>query len=153
MDKELGNLIEWARGVGYDPSRIYGIGAKPDPLRLSAHFHADEFRCNCCGRLHPSGKMPPEQLIEWLEAIRNHFDKPVHINSGYRCPKHNAAVGGALHSRHKMGVAADIWIEGVDPQHVYDFCDDLVGAYGGVGNYPTFTHVDFDPIKGKRRWK
>jgi uncharacterized protein YcbK (DUF882 family) len=35
-----------------------------------------------------------------LEEIRTHFDRPIHILSGYRCPAHNKAVGGAPDSQH-----------------------------------------------------
>lgn len=117
---------------------------------LSKHFSSSEFKCRCCGQLHPSGDKPPAQLIDFLETIREHFGKPVHINSGYRCPKHNAAVGGASRSLHMAGLASDLWIEGVSPHLVHDFADTLVGASGGVGEYATFTHID---VRGyKARW-
>lgn len=35
-------------------------------------------------------------------------DRPIHVNSGYRCPDLNAAVGGAPDSLHMKGLAADI---------------------------------------------
>jgi len=43
-----------------------------------------------------------------LQPVRTHFAKPVVINSGYRCPKLNKAVGSSSKSQHTKGQAADI---------------------------------------------
>ena len=47
-----------------------------------------------------------------LEPVREHFG-PVHINSGFRCPDLNKAVGGTSTSQHCLGQAADIEVAGV----------------------------------------
>lgn len=43
-----------------------------------------------------------------LDPAREKIGKPITINSGYRCPELNKAVGGALTSQHTKGEAADI---------------------------------------------
>ncbi|WP_443607995.1 D-Ala-D-Ala carboxypeptidase family metallohydrolase [Alistipes putredinis] len=43
-----------------------------------------------------------------LDPIRRIWGKPIIVNSGYRCPKLNAAVGGSATSQHMKGEAADI---------------------------------------------
>ena len=43
-----------------------------------------------------------------LEPLRQHFGKPIKINSGFRCKALNEAVGGAKNSYHTKGRAADI---------------------------------------------
>ena len=43
-----------------------------------------------------------------LEPLRRHFNVPIRINSGYRSPALNKAVGGAKRSYHLQGRAADI---------------------------------------------
>lgn len=43
-----------------------------------------------------------------LQPVREHFDGPIRISSGYRCPQLNAAVGGSPASFHAFGCAADI---------------------------------------------
>lgn len=48
-----------------------------------------------------------------LEPVRAHFGKPVRVNSGYRGPRVNAAVGSSDTSQHRRGEAADIEIAGV----------------------------------------
>ena len=46
-----------------------------------------------------------EQL---LDPIREAWGKPIIVSSGYRCKELNAMVGGAKHSHHILGCAADI---------------------------------------------
>lgn len=48
------------------------------------------------------------RLVAALEELRELVARPIVIVSGYRCPVHNAAVGGAPHSQHMLGTAADI---------------------------------------------
>lgn len=43
-----------------------------------------------------------------LDPLRDWYGKPVYVNSGYRCPQLNRAVGGAADSQHLKGEAADI---------------------------------------------
>lgn len=43
-----------------------------------------------------------------LDPIRRMWRRPIIVNSGYRCPKLNAAVGGSATSQHMKGEAADI---------------------------------------------
>ena len=73
---------------------------------LAANFNSNEFDCKgngCCN----STKIDTT-LISLLQKLREHFGKSVRINSGFRCEKHNAAVGGTSGSHHKTGQAADI---------------------------------------------
>ena len=43
-----------------------------------------------------------------LEPLREHFNEPVIISSGYRCNELNRLVGGVRNSQHLTGEAADI---------------------------------------------
>lgn len=113
---------------------------------VSKHFRRSELTCRCgCGRVKIA-----QSLLVALEAVREHFEKPVFINCGTRCEKHNAEVGGEPDSRHIHGDAADIRIDGIPARVVTLFCDELIGDAGGVGSYETFTHID---TRGSRaRW-
>lgn len=67
-------------------------------------FKKEEFACSCgCGENNIN-----EALIDVLDKIRAECGFPFHITSGYRCEKHNAAVGGSKNSAHVDGLAADI---------------------------------------------
>lgn len=45
---------------------------------------------------------------EVLQPIRDEYGHTIMVNSGYRCPKLNSAVGGSKTSQHLKGEAADI---------------------------------------------
>ena len=50
-----------------------------------------------------------EKLVEFiLDPLREKYGKPIHVNSGYRCPALNKAVNGSKTSQHMSGLAADI---------------------------------------------
>ena len=72
--------------------------------KVSEHFKATEFQC----KDKTDGILIAIELIETLEKIRNHFNAPVIINSGYRTPSWNNKVNGAPNSYHCKGMAADI---------------------------------------------
>ena len=48
------------------------------------------------------------RLCRWLERLRQRCNQPIIINSAYRSPQVNKAVGGAATSNHLTGCAADI---------------------------------------------
>ena len=63
-----------------------------------------------------------QQLCEQvLQKVRDHFGKPVNVNSGYRSPELNKAIGGSTTSDHCKGMAADIEIPGVSNYELADW--------------------------------
>lgn len=109
------------------------------------HFENYEFACGCCGLVIENSEL---KLL--LELVRLKFgEKAVFINSGTRCEKHNESEGGAKGSKHLLGEAADIRINGVKPIEVYNYLDQLFPDYYGVAAYANFTHVDVSP----RKWR
>ena len=47
-----------------------------------------------------------------LQPLRNALGVPIHISSGFRCPRLNKEVGGSSTSQHLKGQAADLSIGG-----------------------------------------
>ncbi|MCC8062240.1 MAG: D-Ala-D-Ala carboxypeptidase family metallohydrolase [Rikenellaceae bacterium] len=47
-------------------------------------------------------------IEELLDPIRESWSQAITVNSGYRCPDLNAAVGGVATSQHQKGEAADL---------------------------------------------
>ena len=47
-----------------------------------------------------------------LQPLRDIYGNPIRINSGYRCPELNKAVGGVPNSMHQNGEASDLSIDG-----------------------------------------
>lgn len=57
----------------------------------------------------PNVKVKITTLInKVLDPVREKWGKPIYVNSGFRCPILNKAVGGAVNSQHVKGEAADI---------------------------------------------
>lgn len=116
-------------------------------MKLSEHFNRSEFKCNCglCDY-----DTVDSELIEVLEDVREHFNAPVTITSGNRCPDYNAHVGGSKNSWHVRGRAADIQVAGVMPQVVQNYLLVKYPDQYGIGSYSSFTHIDTRTTKG--RW-
>lgn len=112
---------------------------KNKPTQLSPNFDSTEFDCNCKNKTCTTTEIDPK-LVEYLQKIRDHFGKPVTINSAYRCDEHNEKVGGANKSKHKYGQAADIKISGVKPLKIAQYAE-FIGIKG-IGQYSNFVHID-----------
>lgn len=112
---------------------------KGSDAKLSENFSVYEFSCNgtgCC-----TETLIDDQLVEYLQKIRDHFKAKVILSCGHRCEKHNAEVpNAATKSRHIYGMAADFNVEGVDPIEVARYAESI--GVKGIGHYDTFVHID-----------
>lgn len=79
-------------------------------MKLSKYFTSEEMACkgkDCCGGSYPMG----QEFLLMLDKLREAVNEPIHVTNGFRCRKHNAAVkGSANHSKHTLGIAADIYV-------------------------------------------
>ena len=85
-----------------------------------------------------------------LQPVRDHFGKPVVINSGYRSPKLNKAIGGSNKSQHTKGEAADIEIPGLSNKELAEYIEDnlpfdqlILEFYNGVDPNSGWVHVSY----------
>lgn len=92
--------------------------AQPSQSTLSniwanKYFKKEEFKCKCGGR-YCNGyyNQPSEKLVRAAVKLREHFNAPITISSGIRCPTHNANEGGVANSRHVQGKAMDFKVQG-----------------------------------------
>lgn len=110
-------------------------------MKLSAHFDSSEFACKCgCGGLSNGADINP-RLVQVLERMRAIIGKPLVLSCGYRCPVHNAEVGGVSNSQHIYGTAADVQRpDGVMLQTLYDAA--VTAGADGIGVYSWGVHVD-----------
>ncbi len=108
---------------------------KGEDVQLSNNFHLREYECSCSDCKET---MVDIEHVEKLQRLRNDLGVSITITSGYRCYKHNAAVGGSAHSQHKLGTATDIQVPSMEPTAVQDACE----HFDGLGRYDTFTHID-----------
>lgn len=116
---------------------------------LDKNFKVKEFKCK-----DGSDKvLISSALVALLQRLRDHYKKPITINSAYRTATYNKKVGGAKDSQHLYGTAADITIKGVTPREIAELLEKW-GA-GGIGLYDYgkgagFVHVDVRDKKS--RW-
>ena len=94
-----------------------------------------------------------------LDPLREAYGKPIRVNSGYRSPALNKAIGGATSSQHMKGQAADITAGSrKENQKIFDLIlklklpfDQLIFEKGSVKEGPDWIHVSFDPTRGRRQ--
>ncbi|WP_371378962.1 YcbK family protein [Sporomusa aerivorans] len=107
----------------------------------SKYFSDSELACKCCGQLPVNGM--DERLLQVLDAIRGAVGAPVSISCAYRCPSHNAEVGGVPNSQHVQGCAADVLVpNGMSVNELAEIAEQC-GA-DGIGRYydSLFVHID-----------
>ncbi len=131
-------------------------------MKLTNKFTLEELTKSETALRRNLDNTPTVEVVENLQAlathvlqpVRDHFAKGVKVNSGYRSPDVNAAVGGSRISDHCKGMAADIeipglanydlakWIEGnlKYTQLILEFYTPGVPDSGWV-------HVSYDPEK------
>ena len=116
---------------------------------LSSHFRRSEARCPCCGR-----SITKRRLVDALEKLRHKCGNvPIKVNSWYRCEEWNERVGGVPGSKHLLGEAADIVVQGLEPVEVAELAEQVCEfRHGGIGVYQNFVHVDVRQ-DGPARWK
>lgn len=61
-----------------------------------------------------------QRLAEFLEEVRSLLGKPIIIDSGFRSPDVNQAVGSTSVSQHLRGCAADFRVPGMTPAEVVE---------------------------------
>ena len=109
--------------------------------KISAHFTWAEMACKCCDTV--PGIEVMQNTAAFLEKVRAILDQPMSVHCVYRCPKHNAEVGGVPNSEHVKGWACDFSVKGMTAKQVQAKLKPHLGALiGGLGRYPGFTHVD-----------
>ena len=120
------------------------------------YFRINEFRCHCGCQMPAEARQNIEALVDnVLDPVREAYGKPIYVNSGYRCEKHNKAVGGVPKSQHMLGQAADISLRlthSTGSGQAYGLQDELMklariikeqGRFDQLIIYPAFLHVSY----------
>ena len=116
-------------------------------------FARAEFRCQCGGRYcdgYPAE--PAEETVRMADEIRRRAGVPLTVNSGLRCARHNAEVGGVSNSLHTTGQAVDL-SGNIAPAKLRQIAEqvqaEMIPGRGGLGLYSWGIHID----NGKKsRW-
>jgi hypothetical protein len=123
-------------------------------MNLSEHFTLAEFTRSETASRRNLDNTPDQDTIgnliilaQGMEDVRKLLGHPIHINSAYRSPKVNSAVGGSKDSAHMKGFAADFTCPGFgDP---WQICNEIIKSDIRVDQlifeYQQWVHISFDP--------
>jgi Peptidase M15 len=130
-----------------------------DPIYVGSHFTWGEAtkdgtriptETNFDGIIIPAAQITSNivKIAKELDKIRVQFgNRPITVNSWYRDPVSNRDVGGVRNSQHLLGWAADITIDGYEPNEV---AAKLISTWaGGLGDSNSFTHLDLRQLMGR----
>ncbi len=120
-------------------------------MNLSTHLSLKEF-------VGKSGTLPTELLpaavslaTNIFEPIRLHRGAPIRVNSGYRSPERNKAVGGTKNSQHVKAEALDLPLTKDEFLWIKDNLDfDQLIAEFPVNGKPSWVHVSYN-VGGNQR--
>lgn len=117
----------------------------PDDWAMIRHFHPVEFDSPDAPGSGLTG-MDHDFMFK-LDSLRDRWGRPIHINSGFRTPAHNAMQPDAKpNSAHLRGKAADCGdMSGLEDCIRFA----LLAAYMGfkrigISKHGTYVHVDSD---------
>ena len=134
-------------------------------MQLSKHFTLEEFTKSMTAQRKGIDNTPgsgdiknlEDLCYEVLEPIRNHFDKPVTITSGYRSEALCEAIGSKKTSQHAKGQAADFEIYGIPNikvaywiQNNCDFDQLILEFYSPTDGSKGWVHCSYNE-KGSNR--
>jgi len=135
-------------------------------MNLSANFSLKELTKSETATRLGLDNTPDEETIDnlktlcdkVLQPVREHFGKSVTVNSGYRSPESNAAVGGSKTSDHCKGQAADIEIDGLPNPELaqwimdnLDYTQLILEFYTQGQPNSGWVHVSYDPNNLKKQ--
>jgi uncharacterized protein YcbK (DUF882 family) len=124
---------------------------QPKSTHYTAHFSRRELACRCGCDTPPLVAENLAQLAVHLEALRAALGCPVTVHCAYRCPAHNAAIGGAKNSQHMYGTACDFSTKKHTHKQAFKVAETISRfREGGMHAYSWGVHVDIGP--GPRRW-
>lgn len=106
---------------------------------VSDHLNSRELDCQCNYDDCTYTLLNAQLLTKWM-LFRARMGQPVHINSAYRCKKHNKDVGSqSPDSRHVRGSALDLRLIANSEKVMIDIAKQ---TFPYVKVYDTFIHVD-----------
>ena len=135
-------------------------------MKLTNNFTLEELTKSETALRRNLDNTPTVEVVENLQAlathvlqpVRDHFAKGVKVNSGYRAPEVNAAVGGSRTSDHTRGMAADIEIPGLPNYDLAKWIEDNLAYTQVILEFYTqripdsgWVHVSYDPANLKKQ--
>lgn len=89
------------------------------------------------------------KLARALDVVRDHFGRPISVDSWLRPQKYNELIGGASKSQHMIGAAIDFDVVGLSADEVRSVLtvNSNIWPYRGELGTPTWVHLDLAGTK------
>lgn len=135
-------------------------------MKLTNNFTLEELTKSEIALRHNLDNTPTDDIVanlrilaeKVLQPVREHYAKGVKVNSGYRAPEVNAAVGGSKTSDHCKGMAADIEIPGLPNAELAQWIEANLKFTQVILEFYTpgvpdsgWVHVSYDPANLKKQ--
>ena len=129
-------------------------------MQLSKNFTLKEMTKSATAQRLGISNSPKDNEVEnlrklcenILQPLRDEYNKPIIVSSGFRCEKLNKAVGGSPTSEHRYGMAADIHSISdtkEDNKEIFDLIVKMDLPYGQLINEFNYDwiHVSYNPTR------
>lgn len=145
--------IQWQRENELTPDGIAGSmtrekiekAAQTDDLWSSIqYFSRKEFACKCKKYCDGYPTEMQRSIIELADRARTELKGAGIVSSGQRCSQHNRNVGGVSDSRHLIGKALDLRIEGKSAQQTLAWAQEQLEVRYTYAIDKNFVHFDID---------
>ena len=126
-------------------------------MRLTANFTLEELTASGTAARLGIDNTPDDvqlsnlrRLAYMLQELRNMFDAPIFINSGFRCKELNRACGSKDTSQHMKGCASDIRVSGYTPREaVKKIIDSGISYDQVICEYDSWVHISVPNEAGR----
>ena len=146
---------QWQRENRLTPDGIAGAMTRVKILQLSAqetddlwsriqYFSRKEFACKCGRYCDGYPAQMQHTVVELADRARTELKGVGFVSSGLRCSQHNANVGGVSNSRHLVGKAIDLRIEGKTARQTLAWAQKQPEVRYAYAIDTSYVHIDID---------
>ena len=146
---------QWQRENGLTPDGIAGDLTREKILKPPAqesddwrsniqYFSRKEFACKCGRYCDGYPAQMQRTVVEITDRARAELKGVGFVSSGHRCSQHNANVGGVSDSRHLVGKAIDLRIEGKSARQTLSWAQQQPEVRYAYAIDTNFVHIDIE---------
>lgn len=126
-------------------------------MQLTKNFTLQELICSQYGARRGIPNFPNQEqmknlkilCLKILQPIRDNFDRPVIVSSGFRSPLINSGIGGSPKSQHLEGRAVDFTVVGFSNYEVLQWVKNNLDFDQLIDEYNSWIHCSYN--EGKNR--
>ena len=146
---------QWQRENWLTPDGIAGELTRSKILKQSVpesddwwssiqYFSRKEFACKCSRYCDGYPAQMQRTVVELADRARAELKGVAFVSSGLRCSQHNANVGGVSDSRHMIGKAIDLRIEGKSARQTLAWAQKQPEVRYAYAIDASYVHIDIE---------